>query len=159
MRHVLVSIGLLMLALGWSLVTLSCEKPTTAGGPHNDADTTANVDIEGKYYGFLTTDYYTLNRRTVVPVHVNVTHASGERNGCTCTYDIELADSIVTIVVICTDGRSSRLTADCADTLYHDVFLGSGNGSKVSGIMQRYKLQPPASEIHYSTMSFDAELP
>jgi len=159
MRFVLATMGLLILALVLSLVAPSCEKPASSGGPPDDTDTTANVDIQGEYYGYLTTDYYTLNRRTVSRIHINVTHSSGERNGCPCVYDIAVADSIATIALICADGKSSRLTADCNDNLYHDIFVGSGNGSKVSGIIERYKVQSPGPEIHFCTMSFDAELP
>ena len=157
MRHVLATVGLSILALACVLITLTCERPVSPGGPSDNADTTSNIDIQGEYYGYLTTDYHTLNRRTVTTVHVTVTPAASNRNGCTCVYDITVADSIATLALICAGGKSSRLIADCTDTMYHDIFLGSGNGSAISGILERYKLRQTGSEYHWCTMSFSAE--
>ncbi len=159
MKLLKTAFGLLLLATACAMLTLTCEKLSTSGGDSDDTDTTANVEIQGNYYGYLTTDYYTMNRRTVSRVHVNVTHATEDRDGCTCIYDIELTDSVATIAFICTSGRSSRLTSNCTDSVYHDVFVGTGNGTAISGIIERYKLQGQSSEIHYSTLSFEAELP
>ncbi|PWB73803.1 hypothetical protein C3F09_04890 [candidate division GN15 bacterium] len=158
MRNLRALVGLLILIAVAGLFLLTCEKPVTNGGSSDNTDTTANVDVEGVYYGYLTTDYYTLGQRTLSRIHITVTHSADERNGCTCVYDILVADSITTIANVCARGRSSRLTSDCADSLYHDIFLGTGDGSNVSGIIERYKLQPTGREVHYSTMSFDASL-
>lgn len=152
----LVSIAIVMcvcIAIG-----ISCEQPVSAGSPSNTPDTTDNVEIQGVYYGILTTDYYDPPiGRTTSRVHVNVSHASEERNGCTCAYNIQVYDSVATIAYLCVVGKSSRLTSDCTDDKYHDIFLGTGNGSSLTGYIERYKVQPVGPETHYSTLSFDVE--
>lgn len=158
MKHARTIIGLLVLALLAGLLAFSCEKPVSAGSPTNTPDTTATVENQGVYYGFLTTDYYNSSiGRTNSRVHVSVSHASEERNGCSCAYNILVTDSIATIAYLCATGNSSRLTSDCTDDLYHDIFVGTGNGSSLTGYIERYKVQSIGSETHYSTLSFDVE--
>ena len=149
------SIGL----LSCLLFSISCERPVSSGGPSSGVDTTSNVEIQGSYYGIITTDYYTLGRRTTSRVHVDITHTSEERNGCTCAYNIHVFDSVATIAYLCVSGKSSRLTSDCTDTMYHDVFVGTGDGSSATGYIERYKMLGTGSESHYSSMSFDVEKP
>lgn len=150
--------GAALLAITYCLCVFSCDKPTEGiNSSSGIIDSAVNPAILGTYYGQIVTDYQTLNRHTEILGRLTVDSATENWSGCTCIYDLRLYDASELIVRVCTRGKPSRLSANCTDTTFRDVLVGTSDGTNFDAEIKRYRVIGPGIESFWCTISLDLE--